>query len=74
VAFITQSPVYFIYGQKVYSESIIPKKNKPIGIMRKEITAKSNSFAIILLIILVIIFVWLFFYGGFNSLMSMFLA
>ncbi len=42
--------------------------------MRKEITAKSNSFAIILLIILVIIFVWLFFYGGFNSLMSMFLA
>jgi hypothetical protein len=41
--------------------------------MAKEITAKSNSFAIVLLIILIIIFVWLFFYGGFNSLMRAFL-
>jgi len=40
--------------------------------MTKEIAAKSNGFAIVLLIILVIIFVWLFFYGGFNSLMRAF--
>jgi hypothetical protein len=49
------------------------KNNKPIDIMAKEIAAKSNSFAIVLLIVLVIIFVWLFFYGGFNLLMGVFL-
>jgi len=40
--------------------------------MAKEITAKSDFWSIVLLVILAILAVWLFFFGGINTILEIF--